>query len=160
MFLLSYFITPAFTIISSNSLNKFVISTLLFVDIYNIGSSIHNCFSLLSSLYIHSSSKSLYYLKESSICKNVNIKTLINPNKKVYKKAGIINVNLKTSSVNTHMLRHTFATRCIEAGVSAVALSRILGHKDIQTTLNTYTSVFNKFKEDELAKINKYFDTI
>ena len=94
------------------------------------------------------------------ICKDANIRALINPNKKVYKKAGIINVNLKTSSVNTHMLRHTFATRCIEAGVSAVALSRILGHKDIQTTLNTYTSVFNKFKEDELAKINKYFDTI
>ena len=46
------------------------------------------------------------------------------------------------------MLRHTFATRYIEAGVSAVALSRILGHKDIQTTLNIYTSVFNKFKED------------
>ena len=94
------------------------------------------------------------------ICKNANVKTLINPNKKVYKKAGIINVNLKTSSVNTHMLRHTFATRCIEAGVSAVALSRILGHKDIQTTLNTYTSVFNKFKEDELNKINNYLDNI
>ena len=94
------------------------------------------------------------------ICKNANIRVLINSNKKVYREAGISNVNLKTSSVNTHMLRHTFATRCIEAGVSAVALSRILGHKDIQTTLNTYTSVFNKFKEDELAKINKYFDTI
>lgn len=94
------------------------------------------------------------------ICKNANIRVLINSNKKVYREAGISNVNLKTSSVNTHMLRHTFATRCIEAGVSAVALSRILGHKDIQTTLNTYTSVFNKFKEDELSKINKYFDTI
>lgn len=94
------------------------------------------------------------------LCKDANIRTLINPNKKVYKKAGIINVNLKTSSVNTHMLRHTFATRCIEAGVSAVALSRILGHKDIQTTLNTYTSVFNKFKEDELNKINSYLDNI
>lgn len=94
------------------------------------------------------------------LCKDANIRTLINPNKKVYKKAGIINVNLKTSSVNTHMLRHTFATRCIEAGVSAVALSRILGHKDIQTTLNTYTSVFNKFKEDELNKINSYLDSI
>lgn len=94
------------------------------------------------------------------ICKNANIRVLINSNKKVYREAGISNVNLKTSSVNTHMLRHTFATRCIEAGVSAVALSRILGHKDIQTTLNTYTSVFNKFKEDKLNKINNYLDNI
>ena len=49
---------------------------------------------------------------------------------------------------------------CIEVEISIFVLSRILGHKYIQTTLNTYTSVFNKFKEDELAKINKYFDTI
>lgn len=60
------------------------------------------------------------------------------------------------SKVNTHMLRHTFATRCIESGMSAVVLSKILGHKDIETTLNTYTSVFNKFKENELEKAEKY----
>jgi integrase len=40
--------------------------------------------------------------------------------------------------------------------MSAIVLSKILGHKDIQTTLNTYTSVFNKFKEDELEKAEKY----
>lgn len=28
--------------------------------------------------------------------------------------------------------------------------------KDIQTTLNPYTSVFNKFKVDEIEKSNKY----
>lgn len=57
------------------------------------------------------------------------------------------------------MLRHTFATRCIENGMSAVVLQKILGHKDIETTLNTYTSVFNKFKQDEIVKINDYFNT-
>ena len=55
------------------------------------------------------------------------------------------------------MLRHTFATRAIESGMSAVVLQRLLGHKDIETTLNTYTSVFNKYKEAELEKVNDYY---
>ena len=44
----------------------------------------------------------------------------------------------------------------VESGMSAVVIQRILGHKDIQTTLNTYTSVFNKFKEDEIGKLDQY----
>ena len=54
------------------------------------------------------------------------------------------------------MLRHTYATRCIESGMNATVLSKLLGHKDIETTLNTYTSVFNKFKEDEIQKYIEY----
>lgn len=94
------------------------------------------------------------------ICKDANIKIKISPKKKKNKKGKDTIVNLKTSDVNTHMLRHTFATRCIESGMSAVVLQKILGHKDIETTLNTYTSVFNKFKEDELRKAEEYFDSI
>lgn len=87
------------------------------------------------------------------ICKNANIQ-VINTTKK--KSNGTV-VNLKSSTVNTHMLRHTFATRCIENGMSAIVLQKILGHKNIEITLNTYTSVFNKFKQDEINKINEYF---
>ena len=58
------------------------------------------------------------------------------------------------------MLRHTFATRCIEGEISAVVLQKILGHSDIETTLNTYTPVFNKFKQDDVEKIANYFNTI
>lgn len=89
------------------------------------------------------------------ICKDAGIKVTTMNKKK--KNSYIV---LKTSTVNTHMLRHTFATRCIESGMSAVVLQKLLGHKDIETTLNTYTSVFDQFKEDELMKAEKYFQKI
>lgn len=89
------------------------------------------------------------------ICKNAEIKVTT-----VKKKKKDKYVNLKTSSVNTHMLRHTYATRCIEAGVPAPVLQKLLGHKDISITLNTYTTVFNKFKEDALNNYIKYIQNI
>lgn len=59
--------------------------------------------------------------------------------------------------ISTHVLRHTYGTRCIESGMRAVALQRLMGHTDISITLNTYTSIFNKYKEEEIEKVNKYF---
>ena len=58
---------------------------------------------------------------------------------------------------STHSLRHTYGTRCVEAGMRAVALQRLMGHTDVSVTLNTYTSVFNKYKESELQKVNDYY---
>lgn len=69
----------------------------------------------------------------------------------------ILKYNWGINDITTHNLRHTYGTRCIEFGMSAVVLQKILGHKDIETTLNTYTSVSNKFKEDELKKAEEYF---
>jgi len=65
--------------------------------------------------------------------------------------------NLDINDVTSHSLRHTFATRCIEAGMRSVALQRLLGHSNISITLNTYTSVFNKYKNSELEKVNNYY---
>ena len=33
----------------------------------------------------------------------------------------------------------------------------MMGHTDVSITLNTYTSVFDKFKEKEIEKVNKYY---
>ena len=65
--------------------------------------------------------------------------------------------NLDINDVTSHSLRHTFATRCIEAGMRAVALQRLMGHSSVSITLNTYTSVFNKYKNSELEKVNNYY---
>lgn len=56
--------------------------------------------------------------------------------------------------VTSHSLRHTFGTRCIEAGMRAVALQRLMGHSNVSITLDVYTSVFHKYKESELEKVN------
>lgn len=90
------------------------------------------------------------------ICKNAGIRVIETEDSHLRKNGE--HKTLKSSKVNTHMLRHTFASRCIERGMNAVTLSRILGHTDIQTTLNTYTTIFNKVKNDEIEKMNKFYN--
>lgn len=42
------------------------------------------------------------------------------------------------TDANFHALRHTFATRCIELGFEIKSLSEILGHANVNITLNRY----------------------
>ena len=74
--------------------------------------------------------------------------------------AKVLDDAVESIHVYPHMLRHTFATRCIEAGMSAVVLSKILGHKNIQVTLNTYTDVFDKYRKEEMMKVDEYFSQL
>ncbi len=69
----------------------------------------------------------------------------------------ILKEQLGITDITTHSLRHTYGTRCVEAGMRDVALQRLMGHTDINITLNTYTSVFNKYKQSELEKVNNYY---
>lgn len=57
------------------------------------------------------------------------------------------------TSVNYHALRHTFATRCVEAGVDVKSLSEILGHGNVSVTLNTYVHSSLEMKRNQLEKL-------
>lgn len=57
------------------------------------------------------------------------------------------------SDVHFHTLRHTFATRCVEAGVDIKTLSEILGHSDVKTTLNRYVHSSLELKKSCLDKL-------
>jgi len=53
--------------------------------------------------------------------------------RKVFRKCGI------PADLTVHCLRHTYATRCIEAGINIKTVSQRLGHSSVVITLNTYT---------------------
>ena len=59
----------------------------------------------------------------------------------------------KIKEYNFHILRHTFATNCIDVGMDVKSLSEILGHSTVDITLNRYVHSSRKMKERYLEKI-------
>lgn len=62
------------------------------------------------------------------------------------KKAGI--------ESNLHMLRHTFATMALQNGVDITTVSKMLGHKNVTTTLNIYSHTLPNSTEKAAGVIN------
>jgi len=56
-----------------------------------------------------------------------------------------------------HALRHSFATRMLEANVPAKVVQEILGHADVTLTLNTYSHVVGTTAHEQIARINSLF---
>ena len=73
--------------------------------------------------------------------------------RRVTEKAGI-------PITGQHALRHTFATRCIEAGVPAVVLKKWLGHTDIHITLDTYADVFARMDFSATDKFDDLMESM
>lgn len=59
--------------------------------------------------------------------------------------------------IKFHALRHTYATRLFELGVPPKTVQHLMGHADIETTMNIYTKVMPEQKVKAVDKINSIF---
>lgn len=73
-------------------------------------------------------------------------RTMQNRFKSILKVCGIRNVNF-------HLLRHTYATVCIENGFDAKTLSELLGHADASITLNRYVHSSMQMKKNYVSRL-------
>lgn len=58
------------------------------------------------------------------------------------------------ADANYHTTRHTFATRCVEVGFDIKTLSEILGHANVNITLNRYVHSSFDLKCSNMSKLN------
>lgn len=69
---------------------------------------------------------------------------------KIVKRAGL-------PKANPHSLRHSFATRALEAGVDLKTTQELLGHSSVEITANLYTHALMKHKRNEVKKLETVF---
>ena len=99
---------------------------------------------VINILEKHKSVGNLYILTNSA--KPTEPRTMQNRFKSILKACGIRNVNF-------HLLRHTYATVCIEKGFDPKALSEILGHADASITLNRYVHSSMDIKKEYVSRL-------
>ena len=85
----------------------------------------------------------VFLCKKGTPVKNSTYDTMLF---KLCDKAGIPRFSM-------HVLRHTFATRCIEAGMKPKTLQTILGHSNIGITMNLYVHTTEEQKHKEIDQI-------
>lgn len=59
-----------------------------------------------------------------------------------------------------HCFRHTFATRCFEAGIKPKTVQGYLGHATLQMTMDLYTSVLKEHQMTEMDKLDDALEQI
>lgn len=89
------------------------------------------------------------FLLTGSKDKFLEPRTLQNRFKAIIKNCGI-------KDANFHSLRHTFATRCVEIGFDVKSLSEILGHANVNITLNRYVHPSMDIKQKNMNMLSDF----
>ena len=64
-----------------------------------------------------------------------------------------------TKEITAHIFRHNFATLLYNAGVDIKSAQAILGHKSIHVTMDIYTHLDKRKKEESASKLNTFLNT-
>lgn len=67
-----------------------------------------------------------------------------------------LTTELGLDDVHFHTLRHTFATRCVEAGFDVKSLSELLGHASVTITMERYVHSSFDLKRANMEKLQSY----
>ena len=62
--------------------------------------------------------------------------------------------SLKIKNLTLHSLRHTFGCMCYKAGISAKMIQHVMGHAELNVTMNVYVDILGKGE----SPMNKYFE--
>lgn len=65
--------------------------------------------------------------------------------------------SLGMEKLSPHALRHSFATRGLEADISLKAMQELLGHSSITITGDIYTHILKDQRKKEISKLNNVF---
>lgn len=59
---------------------------------------------------------------------------------------------------STHDLRHTFGTRCFEAGLEPKIIQTLIGDSDLSTLMNTYIHISKKIQNKRMKELDDFYD--
>jgi integrase len=91
----------------------------------------------------------------------INPQIIIDAIKKIVDEINICKDPLEEIELfSSHCFRHVFATRCFEAGIQPKTVQSYLGHASLQMTMDLYTSVLGKHKQDEMEKLEETMDAV
>jgi len=70
----------------------------------------------------------------------------------------LVQNKFKLGTITTHGLRHTHCSLLFEAGAVLKEVQVRLGHSDVKTTMDIYTQVTQKTKEEAIQKFASYIE--
>lgn len=120
-----------------------------------------NIISKLKQFKITQSKERLFkgdlYMQDSNFVFTTPLGTPINQSnlRKVYNK---LLTKAKLPKIKFHALRHTYATRLFEKDIQVKTVQELMGHSNINTTINIYTHVTKEVKNNAAEKLNYIFN--